>query len=143
VTRFCVKAEKRPKQYIKREKSTFDEKISNFSMDQFSPFYWKKIIISSKTSLDRLKLMCPPPHPTPPPKIDPMHMYARYQHTCGIFRDRKKGMIVVVAGGYRSPGTFSDPNVLDSTEMYILSTRKWITGNNSALRSECAEKCVR
>jgi hypothetical protein len=27
VTRFCVNAEKRPKQYIKREKSTFDEKI--------------------------------------------------------------------------------------------------------------------
>jgi hypothetical protein len=27
VSRFCVKAEKSPKQYIKREKSTFDEKI--------------------------------------------------------------------------------------------------------------------
>jgi hypothetical protein len=26
-------------------------------MDQFSTFYWKKIIISSKTSLDRLKLI--------------------------------------------------------------------------------------
>jgi hypothetical protein len=28
------------------------KKFSNFSMDQFSPYYWKKIIISSKTSLD-------------------------------------------------------------------------------------------
>jgi hypothetical protein len=26
-------------------------------MDQFSTFYWKKIIISSKTSSDRLKLI--------------------------------------------------------------------------------------
>jgi hypothetical protein len=27
VSRFCVKAEKRPKQYIKQEKSTFAEEI--------------------------------------------------------------------------------------------------------------------
>jgi hypothetical protein len=33
------------------------KKFSNFSMDQFSTFYWKKIIISSKTSSDRLKLI--------------------------------------------------------------------------------------
>jgi hypothetical protein len=57
VTRFCVKAEKRLKQYIKQEKSTFAEKISNFSMDQFSPYYGKKYFFPSKTSLDRLKLI--------------------------------------------------------------------------------------
>jgi hypothetical protein len=50
--RFCVKDETRPKHYIKQEKSTFDEKISNFSMDQFSN--WKKK--SSKTPSDRFEL---------------------------------------------------------------------------------------
>jgi hypothetical protein len=40
-----------------KQKSTFAEKISNFSMDQFSPYYGKKYFFPSKTSLDRLKLI--------------------------------------------------------------------------------------
>jgi hypothetical protein len=54
--RFCVKDEKRPKQYIKREKSTFNEKILKLlhGRTTFPHFIGKKN--SSKTSSDRLKL---------------------------------------------------------------------------------------
>jgi hypothetical protein len=57
VPRFCVRDEKRPKQYIKREKSTFDEKNLKLlhGRTNFPHFIGKKI--SSKTSSDRLKLL--------------------------------------------------------------------------------------
>jgi hypothetical protein len=57
VTRFCVKAEKRPKQYIKWEKSTFAEKNSQTSLWTNFPYFMGKILFSSKTSSDRLKLL--------------------------------------------------------------------------------------
>jgi hypothetical protein len=55
--RFCVKAEKPPKQYIKRQKSSFAEKILKLLYGPISPFYEKNILFSSKTLSDRLKLI--------------------------------------------------------------------------------------
>jgi hypothetical protein len=57
VNRFCVKAEKRPKPYIKWEKSTFAEKILKLLYGPIFPILWEKYFFSSKTSSDRLKLI--------------------------------------------------------------------------------------
>jgi hypothetical protein len=57
VPRFCVKAEKHPKQYIKREKSTFAEKILKLLHGPIFHILLEKIISSSKTSSNRLKLL--------------------------------------------------------------------------------------
>jgi hypothetical protein len=57
VTRFCVKAEKRPKQYIKWEKSTFAEKILKLLHGPIFFILWGKYVFSSKKSSDRLKLI--------------------------------------------------------------------------------------
>jgi hypothetical protein len=47
---FCVKAEKRPKQYIKREKSTFAEEILKLlhAYGPIFPILWEKYIFFLK-----------------------------------------------------------------------------------------------
>jgi hypothetical protein len=40
--RFCVKAEKPPKQYIKRQKSSFAEKILKLLYGPIFPILWEK-----------------------------------------------------------------------------------------------------
>jgi hypothetical protein len=60
VLRFCVKTEKRPKQYINRQKSTFAAKnLKNLKLlhGPIFPILWEKYFFSSKTSSDRLKLL--------------------------------------------------------------------------------------
>jgi hypothetical protein len=56
VPRFCVKDEKRPKQYIKREKSTFAEKILKLLHGPIFHILLEKNNNFLKTSSDRLKL---------------------------------------------------------------------------------------
>jgi hypothetical protein len=50
-------AEKPPKQYIKRQKSSFAEKILKLLYGPIFPFYGENKFFSSKTSSDRLKLI--------------------------------------------------------------------------------------
>jgi hypothetical protein len=53
--RFWVKAEKRPKQYIKQEKSTFAEKILELHHRPIFPILWGKYFFPSKTLSARQK----------------------------------------------------------------------------------------
>jgi hypothetical protein len=48
VTIFCVKAEKRPKQYIKQEKSTFAEKSQTSPWINFPHIMGKNIFFPQK-----------------------------------------------------------------------------------------------
>jgi hypothetical protein len=53
--KFWVKAEKRPKQYIKQEKSTFAEKILEVHHRPIFPICWGNFFFPSKTLSARLK----------------------------------------------------------------------------------------
>jgi hypothetical protein len=53
--RFWVKAEKRPKQYIKQEKSSFAEKILELHHRPIFPILWGKYFFPLKNVISKTK----------------------------------------------------------------------------------------